>query len=780
MNKPQPPYFGAAYYPEDWPPEQIDPDIALMTQAGMNAMRIGEFAWSSMEPEDGVFRFDWLHHVVDKLAGAGIGVIMGTPTATPPLWLVERHPEILFVTEEGKTMTHGARRHACPNNEVYRGYCGRIVHKMASEFGHDERILGWQIDNEVYPVGVWPPRSCSCPTCVKLFKEEMRARYGTIETMNRALDMNLWSQAYQYFDQLPTPRRDLWLHPSLLSAWADFTSDSYGAFVKHQADILHAETIHPIGTDMMPFSGVDYADMHQSLDLVQFNHYNEMENLWRAAFWFDFIRPLKLAPFWNTETQTGWNGSVAINGGYKAPGFCRANSWLPIALGGHANLYWLWRQHWAGQEIMHGSVLSSCGRPLHVFDEVREIGQGFAAARDFLNQTRPIKSGLALLWSQKVARLFLHQPIVSAQFDYESTLQEKVYRPLIQAQLRPDVIVPEADLADYKLIVCPFMLTLDEPGLRDKLQAWVKAGGALVIGPLSDVRTREGTSYMDAPYGSLEEWAGVYRKFWIPGFPEDFALQWEDGHRSVGSYWYDVLEPRGAQTLATYADGPGQDGLARRTCWSSPAPARQAGWSPWKSKTNRPALSWPNPCATSWAARLMRATWICPPMACWSCRPSRTVFHSFASFGRHLRGCRRNHVCSIYKGRRASRHHRTKGHQSLWIPLPSNVGPSSWRPCPALAAPWIASRPGSPTKSSTGLRSASMPTTPNTPGACRPRAAAGPISRPAGSTPSSRWMPSRLRSRGTPSAPRRSRSTCPTWGRRSIRPSTAAIWSMVR
>lgn len=107
----QPPYFGAAYYPEDWPLEQIDRDIELMLEARMNCMRIGEFAWSSMEPTENEYRFDWLHTVVEKLGAAGIAVIMGTPTATPPAWLTERYPEVLAVSDSGKPLQHGARRH---------------------------------------------------------------------------------------------------------------------------------------------------------------------------------------------------------------------------------------------------------------------------------------------------------------------------------------------------------------------------------------------------------------------------------------------------------------------------------------------------------------------------------------------------------------------------------------------------------------------------------------------------------------------------------------------
>jgi len=554
-----PPYLGAAYYPEDWPLEQIDDDIALMKQAGMNVMRVGEFAWSSMEPKEGVFDFDWLHLAVDKLSAAGIATVMCTPTCTPPAWLVERYPETLFVDPNGRPASHGGRRHACPISPVYRAHCERIVTKMAEEFGHDDRIIGWQIDNEVYPHG---SRACCCPACVSKFQDDMRKRFGTIEALNEAWCTTLWSQTYSSFSQLPVPRGDIWHHPSLLAAWDQFNSRSYVEFVEHQADILHRLTDHPIGTDMMMILGIDHYDMNRNLDIVQYNHYHFREGLWQAAFWFDYIRPIKDKPFWNTETSTCWGGGTDTSG-YCEPGFCRANSWMPIAMGGEANLYWLWRSHWAGQELMHGSVVSSTGRPMHIFDEVKEIAEGFKASADFVNGTKPSPTGMAVHFSHTSNVIFKDQPLVHG-FDYLGKFLERVYRPLIGAQYRPDVIDPSVDLAEYKLVLSPFLPTLDESGVRDRLKSWIEAGGTWVVGPFSDIRTIEGTKFTRAPYGSLEEWGGVYCRYQLPGEPRDFGIKWQDGTESKGSLWYDCLEPRDSEPLAVYTEGPGA-GLAAAT-----------------------------------------------------------------------------------------------------------------------------------------------------------------------------------------------------------------------
>jgi len=554
------PYLGAAYYPEDWPLEQIDEDIALMKQAGMNVMRIGEFAWSRMEPREGKFDFDWLHLVVDKLGQADIPTIMGTPTCTPPIWLVEKHPEVLVVQDNGQISQHGARRHACPNSLVYRDYCAKIVAKLAEEFGQDENVIGWQIDNELYPHPRDPRgRGCCCQVCHKKFQDSMHKRFGGIEALNKAWGTDLWSQTYQSFSQLPIPRSDTWHHPSLLTAWMDFQSDSYIGFTEHQAEILHKLCRQPVGTDMMCLGGINYYKIHRNLDVVQVNNYHQEADLWRVVFWMDMVRPLKDRPFWNTETSTCWNGST-VAGKYRSAGFCRANSWLPIALGGETVLYWLWRAHWSGQELMHGSVISSCGRPLHIIDEVKEIAAGFQASAEFINGTRCVNSGLSVHFSGLAWWMFEFQPIVNG-FRYDEKLLGSFYRPLMEASLRADVIDPAVSLDSYRVVCSPFLPALDEAALRQRIKAWVKAGGIWIVGPLSDNRTVDAAKFTHAPFGSLEQWTEAYCKYQIPGDPRDFALRWSDGSQSFGSIWYDGFEAGDAEVLAAYTEQP-FEGLA--------------------------------------------------------------------------------------------------------------------------------------------------------------------------------------------------------------------------
>jgi len=547
------PYLGVAYYPEDWDVSEIDSDIAKMKEAGINTARIGEFAWYKMEPEPGRYEFGWLHDVVDRLGAAGIAVVMGTPSATPPRWLSKLYPDIMQSDENGIRKQHGGRRHCCSNNPHYREYSARIARKLGEEFGRDEHIIGWQIDNEIYTdVG------CFCPNCVGKFAEYLREKYGNIDNLNRAWNLNLFSQAYDSFADIPTPAR-AWVNPHHKMEWKIFHNSCHIDFVHMQADILRPLTDAPIGTDTMPFRRMDYRHMTEKLDIVQFNHYNTEANLWNAAMWMDHLRTLKDRPFWVTETATCWNGSVDINQDLKPEGFCRANSWMPLALGGEANMYWLWRTHWAGHELTHGSVLSSSGRPMHIFHEVQRLSREYALAADFLQNTK-VKTAAALHYSALNYNIAGEQSVLNT-LTYDKAVSS-FYCPMICQGLRPDMIDARQPLDSYKLIVSPMMMTLEEDDLAERMAKWVQDGGVWVVGPMSDIRTEIGTKYTDRPYGMLEKLCGVRWKYDIPDRKHYLHAVWKDGTPFGECDWYELFEAD-EDALVTVTDGySSAEGLA--------------------------------------------------------------------------------------------------------------------------------------------------------------------------------------------------------------------------
>lgn len=528
ISKAEAPWFGAAYYPEGWDENAIDEDIGYMHEAKMNAMRIGEFAWGSMEPANGEFEFGWLDKVLTRLRKENIMVVLGTPSATPPSWLTVEYPDMLAMNDDGVRKQHGERRHCCSNNPEYIAYTKRIVKEMAVRYAENDAVIGWQIDNEI----CYSDRGCFCHHCIDGFHKYLEDKYKTIGELDERLGLTLWSMKYDRFEDIPAPASRTWAHPSFITEWLTFQSLSNASFVSMQADALKENGVKtPIGTDMMPILEQDYISTNKNLDVIQFNHYNDQTNLNSLIFWNDFLRNLKDVPFWNTETSTCWGGATYPNG-FMPEGFCTANTWLSYAMGAQCCMYWLWRSHRAGQEMMHGSVITSTGRPMHTFAEVRKIGEDLITLKDVLTETKVVSSGIGLHMSHHANNMFKGQAIskdMEGWAVYVKKLFDYYYRPMLECQIRPDVIDPSADLEKYKIIITPFMPFLDESGLQDRMIDWVEKGGTWIAGPLTDIRTIDGTKFTKAPMGCLEKYAGVKMVYQIPSYPVDFTANFRNG-----------------------------------------------------------------------------------------------------------------------------------------------------------------------------------------------------------------------------------------------------------
>lgn len=548
------PYLGVNYYPEDWDESLLDWDIAQMLEMGINVVRIGEFAWKKDEPKEGQYCFDWLRRIIDRLEQAGIAVIMGTPTATPPHWLVKKYPDILTEKQDGRHSSHGGRRHCCSSNPHYIAYCSEIVERLGMEFGAHPNIIGWQIDNEIY---AWE-LGCCCAHCLENFHRHLRNKFGTIDALNRAWNLNLFSQAYDSFEDIPVPR-DTWHNPHIIMEWIIAQQENVIRFVHTQADILHKYTKAPVGTDIMPVNGIDYRKLHQKLDLVMYNHYESPQEISRSALWMDYIRCFSQHPFWNTETEACWNGSTAPAQSVHPDGYIYMNTWLPVALGGEANLYWLWRTHWAGHELMHGAVMDAFGRPTYTHGEIRQAAADVKKAKDFLNHTR-VDTDLAMLYTSLNWNMQESQDFLPGLGNWKNMFQRLLkgfYNPLLYCGLHPDLIDAHAPLSQYRLIFSPMCFTLEEGDFSQRISQWVKDGGTWVVGPLSDIRTADGTRYQNSPYGILEELTGQKLAYFVPDGAHSLPCRWEQtGTDFHGGDSYELFEePDGAEVLARVTGG---------------------------------------------------------------------------------------------------------------------------------------------------------------------------------------------------------------------------------
>ena len=229
--------IGADWYPEDWDESEIDADLEKMLDMGFNTVRIGEFAWSKDEPEEGRFDFDWLEKTVDKCEAAGINVIMGTPTATPPRWFLKKYPDAASLDFKGIRASHGGRRHCCSSNPNYREKSRIIVEELAKRFGDKKAVVGWQIDNEIYH---HPDKGyCVCEHCLAAFREHLKKKYGTVQDLNKSWNLSLFSQEYDSFEDIPAPF-NTWHNPHIKLEWLISQASNHADFVNMQADIITA------------------------------------------------------------------------------------------------------------------------------------------------------------------------------------------------------------------------------------------------------------------------------------------------------------------------------------------------------------------------------------------------------------------------------------------------------------------------------------------------------------------------------------------------------------
>src|SRR6267154_1511886 len=271
-------YFGVDYYPEHWvypydgTPEQPEArwerDVEFMVEAGVNVVRMGEFAWGLYETEEGKYDFEWMRRAMDLFGKAEIKVVLGTPTAAPPVWLAKKHPEILPIDARGLRRHEGTRRAYCMNSNVYWDYCQRIVRALAGALGNHPQLIAWQIDNGL---GGHDTEASFNEEARRDWHAWLQAKYETVERLNEFMGTRFWTQIVTRFEDVPVPMRAPTVYnPALLLDWMRFSSDTIVAFVKMQADLLHELTPGiPVTNNLRALTRCfDHFDVADVLDFV--------------------------------------------------------------------------------------------------------------------------------------------------------------------------------------------------------------------------------------------------------------------------------------------------------------------------------------------------------------------------------------------------------------------------------------------------------------------------------------------------------------------------------
>lgn len=474
-------WLGAAWYPEQWPEAQWEGDLALMEAAQMNVVRIGEFAWSTMEPAEGRYDFDWLEHAIRLAEKHHIHVVLGTPTDAPPAWLTRAYPETLRTDATGRVAEHGGRRQFNYANPHYRELCARIATEMARRFGQDPNVIGWQIGNE------FTDESFDAQTR-QSFQQWLQARYHTLDALNKAWATAYWSQSYDRWDEIPLPTGGG--NPGLLLEHKHFVGDTWRSFQQVQVKALRAYAA-PRQFITTNLGGLGWSDnfdhvlINQDLDLAAWDDYVGQGhlNVERNGFLHDFVRGWKRQNFWVMETQPGSVNWAPVNNSLRH-GETRAVAWQAIGHGADAVLYWQWRDALNGQEQYHGAIAGPDGGPLPIYQEIGEEGREFARASAALAGTAP-HAHVALLHSYDSRWAIDFQPH-NKNYDQQEILLNS-YRALRAQRLTVDVVDATAPLAEYKVVFAPSLNVISRE-LAVHLRAYVEEGGHLILGPRAGMK----------------------------------------------------------------------------------------------------------------------------------------------------------------------------------------------------------------------------------------------------------------------------------------------------
>ena len=532
-------HLGAAYYPEHWPEERWPEDIRLMLRAGLTVVRMAEFAWSTLEPSAGEFELDWLERVIGLLAAEGIASVLGTPTATPPAWLVQQHPDLLAVDESGRRVQFGNRCHYCVNSPEFHTATKRIVEAMAKRFGKNPRVIGWQIDNEYN-------RVCYCERCRGLFQQYLKGKFGSLENINDHWATRYWSETYSAWEQIPLPIGPH--NPGLMLEFKHFNTESYRKFQKIQLDILH-QYLNPdvwVTHNFMGwFDGFDHYELAKDLHLASWDWYvgtGHPDYLTSGAV-HDLTRGFKRHNFWLMETQPGHVNWSPVNSELNR-GEVRVMAWHAVAHGADAVLYWQWRPAAGGQEQYHGAILDQSGQPRPLYQEIQQLGQDFKTASDVLAGS-VIKSEVALLNSYD-SRWSIHWQRHHQGFSYEAHFNN-YYSPLAKCNLDVDVISADEPLDGYTLVIAPSLLILNDKRL-EHLKEFVKRGGTLVLTLRTGMKDSYNALLPTRPPGPLAELAGLeVEDFYALQDPIPLKGKWFDG---TSKQWAERLKISGSKTNA--------------------------------------------------------------------------------------------------------------------------------------------------------------------------------------------------------------------------------------
>lgn len=554
-------YLGVDYYPEQWDAEFLEQDLARMVSAGVNCIRIAEFAWHLMEPKEGQFSFDYFAHVLDRAEHYGLKVMLGTPTATLPAWLAKKYPEVLSVDEFCVKRHFGGRRQACLNSPVYREKSALITTKMAQAYAKHPAVVAWQIDNELgHETSDW----CYCNHCEREFQNYLQVQFESVEELNYRLGTVFWSQSYNDFSEIELPKPTIPAkNPGLMLYFYRFRAETITRFTREQAAILckiipqNQEITHNYPGDYYN-KAQNFTDISEYLDVVALNNYPVWGGLeqpveyGKIAMKLDQTRGfLPGKNFWITEQLIGAQAHT-IMGYLPRPGQARLWSWQAMLHGCNNLIYFRWRTATKGAEQFCYGVLDHDNQDGPRYHEMQQV---FSEARKYeseLNQI--IKAEVALIYNPDNIFAWKIQPqSVAMDIHHEHF---RLYQGFARHNVAIDVIDIRQSINTYKVILLPAPLLLTKEQIA-KLVDFMQNGGVVISSFRAGIKDQDNAVYFnqDNPWLKI---AGL-KAYYIEslGNNSKVAVRNALGAEYHASVWRDMLEVidgSTSQILYNYTD----------------------------------------------------------------------------------------------------------------------------------------------------------------------------------------------------------------------------------
>jgi len=549
--------LGVCYYPEQWPQSQWAEDARRMADLGLTWVRIGEFAWARMEPAPGQYDWEWLDQAIETLGNAGLQVVLGTPTATPPRWMLTKHPDMLALDRHGQPRGFGSRRHYCFSHRPYRAECARIVSAMAERYGSNPHVAAWQTDNEY----ACHDTTLSYSTAAThAFRDWLAQRYQSPQALNRAWGNVFWSMDYASFDEIDLPNLTVTeANPAHVMAFRRFASDEVASFNRAQTEIIRKYSTAPIAHNYMgQITDFDHFAVGADLDIAAWDAYplgflsdrlpatpEHRRRFVRQgdpdfqAFHHDLYRAVGRGRWWIMEQQPGpvnwapWNPD-------PLPGMARLWAWEAFAHGAEAVCYFRWRQAPFAQEQMHAGLLRPDSVPAQAFEETAQVAAELAQMPD----VSTARADAALVFDYASAWAWETQP-QGRDFSYFRLVFE-AYKTLRKLGLNIDILPPDtADLSAYKLVLAPGVATLS----AEFLDALAIHQGIALIGPRSNSKTTEFAIPLPLPPNLPGMNATVAR---VESLPPDVPVPLTAGGNFL--HWREKVETT-AEVVETTSDG---------------------------------------------------------------------------------------------------------------------------------------------------------------------------------------------------------------------------------